>query len=300
MQNTGLSFIGTRFLPAALLLVCACGTGATTGGTQTGGASSSSSGGTSNACPLSADVKALLEETLYEMPQAAWVVGSKSETAQYGYAVHIPGSPESFVGFVPMVNPCPNMAEVTKCKSVVQPSSEAFWQAHDACVRYRCEKGGNNIALVDTFFTMQPKKDANDRHAFTYETDIPAGTASFDPNPFITWRLDLTDPSAVIITAQLENAAKITPSGNDFIEFTHTGSIEINRTDADISLIDIKIDFASLLGGMTPLSTWVQVDATGNVNGEIKGDSKIYAFIKGDIQQQFTFDWQDACAQPSN
>lgn len=300
MQNTRFSFISTGLLPAILLLVSACGSGSTTGSTQAGSSSTGGGGGGSNACPLSADVRALLEETLYEIPKAAQTVGTKSEPAQYGYAVHIPGSPESFVGFIPMVNPCPNMAEITKCSSVVNPSQEPFWQAHDACVRYRCEKGGNNIALVDVFFSMQPKKDANDRHAFTYDTQTPAGTSIYDPNPFITWRLDLTDPSAIEITAQLENSVKITPTTGDFIEFTHTGSIAVSRTDADISLIEVKIDFASLLGGTTPLSTWIQVDATGSVTGEIKADSKIYAFIKGDINQQFSFEWQDECSKPSN
>lgn len=284
-------------LTALLALLTACGTGSSTGSTQSGGASSSSSGSMANGCPLSLDVQSLLEETLYEIPKAAQTVGNKAEPNQYGYAIHIPGSPESFVGYVPMVNPCPNMAEVTKCASVFNPSQEPFWQAHDACVRYRCEKGSSNIALVDAFFTMQPKKDANDRHPFTYDTTMPSGTAIFDPNPFMTWRLDLSDPTAIEITAAVKNSAKITPTMGDFIEFTHTGSIGVSRTDADISLIDVKIDFASLLGGTTPLSTWVQVDATGSVTGEIKADAKIYAFIKGDIDQEFVFDWQGECAK---
>jgi hypothetical protein len=163
---------------------------------------------------------------------------------------------------------------------------------HDRCVRFRCEQGGSNVALVDTFLTMQPKMSATDRHEFTYDTTHPTGTATFDPNPFITWRIDLSDLAAIQVDAKVTNVVRILQTDDTFIDFTHTGTITVARTDADVSLATLDLEWISLLPVGEKLTGSVQVDAAGGVNGEVKAGDSIIAGIK----DGYKFAWQGSCA----
>ncbi|MCK6586682.1 MAG: hypothetical protein HUU21_06825 [Polyangiaceae bacterium] len=290
MQTLVKSFLA--FAPIAVF-AAACGSSGTTDQASGGAASGGAGGSSGDACVLSADVRNMVEETLTELSLTAIDVAKNSSATQYGFGIQIPGAEHSFVGYTTVISTCPNNSVVTSCDSTKGGSSDPFWMSvHDRCVRFRCEAGGNNIALVDTYLTMQPIKSATDKHEFTYDTTHPTGTATFDPNPFLTWRIDLTDLAAIQVDAKLTNVVRILQTDDTFIDFTHTGTAAVSRTDADVSLATLDLEWPSLLEGGDKLTGSVQVDAAGGVNGEVKAGDTIIAGIKDDYQ----FAWQGACA----
>lgn len=248
-----------------------------------------------DACVISPSVRTLLEETLVENTYVIRDVASQSGEKQYGFGIQIPGSEASYVGFTTVNNTCPNNDIVPTCYDESN-SSDPFWGdaegQHTRCIRFRCEQGGANVALVDTFLTMSPKIAATDKHEFTYETTNPTGTATYDPNPFITWRIDLTDLAAIQVSAKIANVVRITETDETFIEFSHMGSLSASRTDADVSLINLDLEFGGLLKNQDVLTATVQVDAAGDVSGEIKAGTETIALIK----DEFEFSWQGDCA----
>ena len=292
MQKLAASLLA---LTPIAVFAAACGSAGTTdeatgGGTASGGAGGA--GGGADACVISSDIRTMVEETLTEISLTSIDVARNSSATQYGFGIQIPGAEQSFVGYTTVLSSCPNNSVVSSCDSTKGGSSDPFWMTvHDRCVRFRCEQGGSNVALVDTFLTMQPKKLATDKHEFTYDTTLPTGKATFDPNPFITWRIDLIDPAAILVDAKVTNVVRILQTDDTFIDFTHTGTITVARTDADVSLATLDLEWISLLEGGDKLTGSVQVDAAGGVNGEVKAGETIIAGIKDDYQ----FAWQGPC-----
>lgn len=278
------------------VFAAACGSGGTTDEATTGVPGSGGSGGVGgggDACIISADIRTMVEETLTEISLTSRDVAKNSNDKHYGFGIQIPGAEQSFVGYTTVITPCPTDSVVSSCDSTKGGSADPFWMTvHDRCVRFRCEQGGNNIALVDTYLTMQPKLLATDKHEFTYDTTHPTGTATFDPNPFITWRIDLTDLAAIQVDAKITNVVRILQTDDTFIDFTHTGTVAVSRTDADVSLATLTLEWPSLISGGDVLTGTVQVDAAGGVSGDVKVGETIIAGIK----DEYKFAWQGACA----
>ena len=286
-------------LAPVAVFAAACGSGGVvtdeaTGGGATGGAGGGGGGGGGgDGCVISADMRTMIEETLTEISLTAIDVSKNSSDTQYGFGIQIPGAEQSFVGYTSVNNSCPNSSVVNNCDSTIGGSNDPFWtMVHDRCVRFRCEQGGSNVALVDTFLTMRPKVSATDRHEFTYDTTLPTGTATFDPNPLITWRIDLSDLAAIQVDAKITNVVRILEPDDTFIDFTHTGTVAVSRTDADVSLATLTLEWPSLISGGDVLTGTVQVDAAGGVSGDVKVGETIIAGIK----DEYKFAWQGACA----
>jgi hypothetical protein len=279
-----------------LALLSACGSSGSTdtsASTASGGTGGGAGGSSGDSCVVSASVRALLEETLIEDTYTAMDVSKNSADKKYGFGIQIPGSEEGYVGYTTVISTCPTNDVVGSCYSTEMPSDpvEEFWKVHDRCVRFRCEQGGANVALVDTYLTMQPKMAATDKHEFTYDTTNPTGLATFDPNPFITWRIDFTDMAAIQVTAKVTSVVRIVETDETFIDFSHTGSIAVSRTDADVSLVNVDLEFGSLLKGGEKLTGSVLVDAAGGITGEIKAGTESIALIKDD----FVISWLGDC-----
>jgi hypothetical protein len=277
-----------------LTLLSACGSsGSTDTSSSLAGGAGGADGGAANSCVVSASVRALLEETLIEDTYTAIDVAKNSGDKKYGFGIQIPGSEEGYVGYTTVISTCPTNDVVGSCYSTEMPGDPIpeFWKTHDRCVRFRCETGSANVALVDTYLTMQPKMAATDKHEFTYDTTNPTGLATFDPNPFITWRIDFTDMAAIQVTAKVTNVVRIVETDETFIDFSHTGSITVSRTDADVSLVEVDLEFGSLLKGGEKLTGSVQVDAAGGITGEIKAGMETIALIK----DEFAVSWLGDC-----
>jgi hypothetical protein len=278
------------------VFAAACGSGGTVVDTASGGAGGGGGGvggQSADACVVSADIRTMIEETLTEISLTSVDVAKNSGLTQYGFGIQIPGAQQSFVGYTTVNNSCPNSNVVSTCDSTKGGSDDPFWKdVHDRCVRFRCEQGSANVALVDTFLTMQPKMAATDRHEFTYDTTHPTGKATFDPNPFMTWRIDLTEPAAIVVDAKIMNVVRILQTDDTFIDFTHTGNANVARTDADVSLATLDLEWPSLISGGSKLTGSVQVDAAGGVTGQVMNGDAIIAAIKDEYQ----FAWQGDCA----
>jgi hypothetical protein len=287
----------TRLLaigPLALFFA-ACGSGATTGSTKSTGAGGDggSGGASADSCVVSAAVRGLLEEIIAEDLNAATDVAKGSSPTSRGFAIQLPGSKEGYTGKRTINTDCvSDNTEITQCQSQIDPLNEEFWMVHDRCARFRCEPGSDKVALVDTYLTQQPITSPTDKHKFTYDTTDPTGTATFDPNPIITWRIDLTDPAAIQVTSKIAVVARITEPSGDIIELSHTGSTAVTMTDTDVSLATLELLFSGLLKGGEELTVSAQVDASGAFSGDIKAGSDLLAIIEKD----FTFSWQGNCA----
>lgn len=296
MQKLALSLLA---LAPIAVFAAACGPGNTTvdssGGAAAGGAGGGVGGGNSaDACVISTDIRTMIQETLTEIALTGISVAEATTDKQVGFGIQIPGSDKSFVGYRTIVTTCPNSSAVSFCDSTTPGggSDDPFWKVHDRCGRVRCEQGGSNVALVDTFLTMQPKTLATDKHEFTYDTTEPTGTATFDPNPFLTWRIDMTDMAAIQIDAKITNVVRILQTDDTFVDFSHTGNISVSRTDASVSLVTLDLEWISLLSGGAKLTGSLQVDAAGGVNGDVVAGEEPIAAIK----DEYKFTWLGDCA----
>lgn len=281
------------------LVASSCGSGTTTGeGTgATEGTGSSSSGGAADKCVINATARALVEETVNEQLQAVYDVTQNAASLKRGYDVQIPGTKFSFVGAVTLAGgtDCPSAADVTRCQSTIMnppPPSDPFWSTRDACFHFYCEGGQSKVGLLDTYMTMKPNMDATKRHKFTYDTTNPDGAAIYDPNPFITWRVDLTDLNAVKVTADLAANVKITPKDGALLDFSHKGKLAADQANGAVKSATADIDFTGLyLAGDPAITASAALDDVGMRTGTVKDGDKVIANI-----MTGSFEWLGDCA----
>jgi hypothetical protein len=276
----------------------ACGSGATNveGGTQSGGPGATSTGGSSSGggdgCAIDAIARKIIEETVLEQTYAARDVAKNAGEKTRGFAVQIPASKFGYVGLGNLVTACPDDTVIARCQSTQNPPPDEFWKTHDACVRFSCQKD-TKIAIVDTFLTMVPKKEATDRHKFTYDTTGPAGTAIYDPNPFMTWKVDLTDLSAIKVSGDIEANVKITPTEGSLFDFKHKGTATATRAGDAVDSVTLELEFTGLfLAGDPPITASAALDAANKASGTVMSGDEVLA----DIDMAFDFDWHGACA----
>jgi hypothetical protein len=255
----------------------------TTTGSSTGGG---------DGCVIDAVARKLIEETVTEQTFAARDVAKNAGEKTRGFAVQIPASKFGYVGIGNLVTACPDDTVIARCQSTQNPPPDEFWKTHDACVRFSCQKD-SKIAIIDTFMTMVPKKDAADRHKFTYATTGPTGTAIYDPNPFMTWKVDLTDPSAIKVSGDIEANVKVTPDEGSLFDFKHKGTATATRAGDMVASVTLDLEFTGLfLAGDPPITANAAIDATGKPSGQVKNGEEVLA----DIDAMFDFDWHGACS----
>lgn len=280
-------------------MASSCGSGSTTGdGTSSSnGTGSSSSGGSSDKCVINAVARALVEEAVDEQLHASYGVAQNAGSLKRGYDIQIPGTKFSYVGAVSLAagTDCPSAANVTKCQSTImdpKPPTDPFWSTRDACFHFYCEGGQSKVGLLDTYMTMKPNMDASKRHKFTYDTTNPDGAAIYDPNPFITWRFDLTDLNAIKVTASLDATVKITPKDGALLDFSHTGKLSAETSNGAVKSAAVELDFTGLyLAGDPALTANATLDDQGMRAGAVKdGETIIANILTG------SFEWLGDCA----
>lgn len=291
---------------SVITLACsavACGGGGTTtdgtnpsggpGGSTSSSMTTTSSGG-ANGCLISSITRGLIEETTRENITGTIHTAKYAGPQARGFAIHLPGSKFGYVATatIQAATECPaNKGAISYCESVQNPTDEPFWKdMHDRCVEFRCD---GDIGLVDAYLTMQPKKKLAEVHAFSYETAEPSGTAIYNPNPVVKWRVDQANPDAIEVMGALEANVKITPDdGSELIDFTHTGTLSATRSGADVTLVQVDLSFPELVLGDPPLTVSVAMAgpvATGKVT---RGDE-----VLATITEDKVFEWQGACAK---
>jgi hypothetical protein len=246
---------------------------------------------------INADERQIVAETVAEQARAAWGVAKNSAEKSRGFDVQIPASKFGFAGLYPLNVGCPSDVALQKCLSTPappeMPPSDPFWTKHDACARVTCVKGSSTQAVVETFMTMKPEKDVTKRHPFTYDTTSPAGTAYYDPNPLMTWHVDLTDLNAIHVSADLDVAVKITPTNGSLFDFKHKGTVTAESTNGAPSGVVLDIEFTGLfLAGDLPITAHAELNANNEGSGAVKDGDMVLA----NVNKTLGLEWLGDCA----
>lgn len=277
-----------------LLLVLA--TGAACGGGDDGagaadGPAAVDSGGTADAtggaeCGVSAPGRQLVEELVHESLMDLVHSTIHTHPGERGFASQLVGVDQGNIGFLTLIGECTEQSAFDPyCEGPIEgePPVDAFAADHTKCSRLACEAA--NVGLATMYWTMAPEVSPDVRHAFTYETTSPAGTAVADPNPFLVWRYDLSTPGELEVSSALDRELVVTPTGGAAVDLGHTGSLVANMVGEEITTVVFTATFPDLVpGGATTLE--LTLDAETNGTGSLRQGATTVATFSG----AFAFD----------
>lgn len=244
-------------------------------------------------CPIPPTGKTLLEDAVIDVLLAADYTAEHSFGMERGLALNLlAGQGVYVVLFLADEGVCRGPA-VWKpdCESMYEPSLDPFFKTRDFCFRSRCEKA--DIDLVDVYWTERPRTDPDDRHAFSYSSKEPPGQVLYDPNPLVTYRVDLTSPATTVVSADIRHAVTVTLATGERLDLSHTGSVIVKKGPA-IDSISFVLFFTGFTPPSSPIIVNVEID---NDNHVVVGDVKLGTEVLGSIDSSFPpISWQGKCA----
>jgi hypothetical protein len=250
-------------------------------------------------CPLSADGRALVENIVAHYIESAGVVAYHASPRESAFVMPLVGTGMSFHNFAFLIAECTEPTTyVPYCLSGGVPG-DGFYLAHDLCTQLRCESAG--MYVYDMWMTMQPNMTP-DPHVFTYETTVPAGTGISSPNPHLTWRAVTSTDTAVDVTAEVDIALAVQPTGGDIMLADFNGTLSSSRREVNgTGVVEVTMDFSFprlVAGG--PITVHGEVRDNDTISGEIELEN----LVLGSIVHQTVPDmglllveWSGACAQ---
>ncbi len=249
-------------------------------------------------CPISTLGRRLLEETVSKLLRDAFFVSIQSHNLDRGFALSLVGVEQAYRGVTFLTKECTGPATFEAfCEFANIPAGEPippFWMTHDRCLRLACE--GARIDLVQVYMTMRPKTAPDDRHPFRFSTVAPAGTAVYDPNPSVVWRIDQTVAGKLVVSASISNRLIITPTTGEPINLTHAGTIVVTQSSNEILSGSLQICFSALASSSTtPTVVTFNLGTEGGTGAVSYGPQKI-ATISGSPSSPLVFTWEGDCA----
>jgi hypothetical protein len=241
----------------------------------------------------------LFQESVHETLMDAVHVAEFTHDRERGFALQLPGVAQGYIGFLTLAASCsaPVLFEPF-CEANAPPGEplEDFWRTRSRCSRLGCE--GPGVDFIDVYFTVQPRTAPDDRHPFSYETTSPSGTAVFDPNPFITYRIDSRDPERVAITADLSRTLHFTPRGRQALDLRQSGDVSVVKSSGEITSAELDLRFPGLAteAGLVAVEVALGPDATG-LGSVMLGATRL-ARISGtfSFDTPLVFSWKGGCA----
>jgi len=137
------------------------------------------------------------------------------------------------------------------------------------------------MELIEVYLTMRPKKAPQDRHEFSYPAADPAGTAIYNPNPYIKWRFDTRDPQAWIISADVSHAVKLTAAERERLDLSHSGKVLVAKVANEPATLDLELEFAALAPRPVALALRIDYTSGGMVMGSVKMEQNVLASVSG-------------------
>lgn len=176
---------------------------------------------------------------------------------------------------------------------------DEFSKTYDSCFRLGCES--TRVGLVDVYFTVKPRTAPEDRHPFEYEATNPVGRMRYDPNPYLTTRVDLRDPALTIVSAELRHKVTFTPPGGSPLDISHAGTIIATKRGTRIQSVFLLVFFTGFTPPGSPVILSVQQgDVFSDVDGAVRVGNRVLATIQGHFDPRANlFSWQGACASTS-
>lgn len=253
--------------------------------------------GISGNCPLDDIERQLVVEVITKLLEDALFVTEMTHDLEQGSASSLIGVNEAYRATAFLVGECMEPQEFEPfCDSAGLPPSEEqepFWQTHDRCGQLACEAAGVRLSTV--YMTMRPRTDPDDRHSFTYETDDPPGIALYDPNPFITWRVDETQQDIILFESTFEFHVTVTPTGRNMINLTHEGRYEATKENDEITGLSLTVSFPNLLEPQDVQGVLSLIDSD-QISGTISSGGQTMATVTLQAGGQSEFAWTEGCS----
>jgi hypothetical protein len=254
-------------------------------------------------CPLSSDGRRLVAEIVGE---SSWelLVALQSGPFDRFVAHTLPGvAVEGYVQFG-LAEECSGPSAWVTCSSELDDDDEAigFFRRHDACNRVACVSAG--LATMQSYWTMRPRREAEDRHPLRWRTTRPAGWARSDPNWLVAWTLDMRTADATQVSTELDRSLVVTPDGGDpAIDLTHTGELSASASSGGFLAGAMELDFPALAADGRPVRLRVELSPDPEFPAEVVGSGtiehggEVIAQMSGPIglDGRLPVPWQGVC-----
>lgn len=254
--------------------------------------------GPKDGCPLDATERQLATEVISELLRNALFVVDETNDVEQAQALSLVGVDQSYITVAFLVGECEGPQEFDPyCSSDELPppeGEEPFYDTRFQCGQLGCE--AVNIRFSTVYFTMQPITDSGEEHEFSYSTASPPGTAVYDPNPLITWRVDRTDPTRIAFSAEFDFQVQVTPTGETSIDLSHAGSFEAIQQDEEITSLSLDVSFPSLGTGES-LTAELSLTSPEEISGILQAGNVPLATISMQRGGDIEFVWVDAACQ---
>lgn len=155
------------------------------------------------------------------------------------------------------------------------------------------------------YLTVRPRTAPDDRHPFAYEAVEPPGRIVYDPNPFVSYRVDLRDPIVTVVSANLRHHVTFTPAGGTPLDMSHEGTVTVTKRSGAQALdtVSLFLVFSGFTSSGSPVFLNVEIDRLGQATGNVRqGNTSLATVIQGhfDRSNSAILSWQGVCATASS
>jgi hypothetical protein len=126
-------------------------------------------------------------------------------------------------------------------RDVAEPG---IWKERDSCLRLR--RLSESDWAADVYFTMRPRREADDRHPFSYETADGQGTMMFDPNPLVAWIVGFGEAGAASVTAVVQRDMVFARSAAQPLDLSHSASLSVHHENPSMTVDHFEFVFPGL------------------------------------------------------
>lgn len=242
--------------------------------------------------------EAVLTNMLDALTVAAFDVGGHSRH----YALSLVGfvsSPKGFTGFFDLPQPCTGpRVDMAICTQSTNPESadDAFWSTRDSCYRFSCE--ASNKEVVEVYITTRPHTAPDDRHGFSYPSEDPMGTATYEANPYVRWVLDRSGTDPLVVSGSIDrNVSLLLATGGQAINLRHSGSVVVTHKDANESdSLTMSLSFSGLAQEPVTVSLNLALAKNGALSATIDQGAKHLGTLTGNFGAgPPSFLWESSC-----
>lgn len=252
--------------------------------------------GSDDECLLNETERQLVAEVVSKLLRNALFVTDETNDQEQAQALSLVGIEQAYITVAFLVSECEGPQEFDPyCSTDELPPAEGeepFYATRFQCGLLGCEAA--NVRLSTVYFTMQPITEPGERHEFSYNTTNPPGTAVYDPNPLITWRVDRTDPARIVFSSDLDFQVQVTPTGETAINLSHSGSFEAIQENEEITSFFLDISFPSL-GGSDGLAVDLSLTSLEEISGTLRAGDLTLASISLQRGGEIEVEWVDSC-----
>jgi hypothetical protein len=158
------------------------------------------------------------------------------------------------------------------------------------------------VGFVDVYMSDHPATNAEGRGSLSFTVERPEGRVSYDPAPFVPWRVDVTDVAAITIVADYRHGVTYTSPTGSVIDLSHTGRVSMTRDGndprhgEDVHHVSVSL----VLARLAPTPVVVQANGTGiSASGTVAAGGSEIAAVSGSFFGgsfgSLDFAWSDAC-----